>query len=365
MRFNPSALNRREGQAFRYSLLDGQGRSTTMSDRSAGAKDLSGYRVLVTPTTFGKDDPALQSTLAKTVGEVIYNPKSRALSSSELVPLLKDADGYIAGLDQIDAPVLEAARKLKVIARYGVGVDRVDLEAATKRGIVVSNTPGANSVAVAELTIALMLALGRQLCKADQATRSGEWPRYSGVGLRGKTVGLVGFGAIGREVASRLKAFGCRIVVADPCVGPDCADTYAVELVPMEELLASSDFVSLHASLNPSTSGMVDDTFLKKMKHGAFVVNTARGELIDEEALRDALENGQLRGAALDCFTKEPPPPDHPLLCLPQVIVTPHTGSHTDEATNAMGWMSLEACLAVLRGDRPASVVNPEVYERR
>jgi phosphoglycerate dehydrogenase-like enzyme len=133
----------------------------------------------------------------------------------------------------------------------------------------------------------------------------------------------------------------------------------------MEELLAWSDFVSLHASLNSSTSGMVDGTFLRKMKKGAFVVNTARGELIEEEALCEALEKGHLRGAALDCFREEPPPPDHPLLLLPQVIVTPHTGSHTDDATNAMGWMSLKACLAVLGGERPAHVVNPDVYYRQ
>jgi D-3-phosphoglycerate dehydrogenase len=335
-----------------------------MSERRRHTKALSECRVLVTPTTFGKEDHQLRSTLEKAVGEVIYSPMARPLSSLELLPLVKEADGYIAGLDQIDSSVIEAGGRLRVIARYGVGVDRVDVESATKRGIVVTNTPGANSVAVAELTIALMLALGRRICQADQSTRSGEWPRYSGVSLRGKTVGLVGFGAIGREVASRLQAFDCRVVVADPCVGPDCAGAYGVQLVPLEELLAASDFVSLHASLNSSTSGMVDDTFLKKMKQGAFVVNTARGELIDEEALHDALEKGRLRGAALDCFRKEPPGRDHPLLRLPQVIVTPHTGSHTDEATNTMGWMSLRDCMAVLSGKRPVHVVNPEVYER-
>ncbi|NTU47404.1 MAG: phosphoglycerate dehydrogenase [Syntrophobacteraceae bacterium] len=335
-----------------------------MGEGKRQTRALSECRVLVTPTTFGKEDPQLRSTLEKAVGEVIYNPMARPLSSSELLPLVKETDGCIAGLDQIDSSVIAAGSRLQVIARYGVGVDRVDVQAASKRGIVVTNTPGANSVAVAELAIALMLALGRQICQADQATRSGEWPRHSGVGLRGKTVGLVGFGAIGREVASRLKAFECRIVVVDPCVSSDCAGTYGVQLVPLEELLAASDFVSLHASLNSSTSGMVDDTFLKKMKQGAFVVNTARGELIDEEALRDALEKGHLRGAALDCFRKEPPGRDHPLLRLPRVIVTPHTGSHTDEATNTMGWMSLEACLAVLGGERPAHVVNPEVYQR-
>ncbi|RPJ23358.1 MAG: phosphoglycerate dehydrogenase, partial [Desulfobacteraceae bacterium] len=156
-----------------------------MGERRRQTRALSECRVLVTPTTFGKEDPRLRSALEKTVGDVIYNPMARPLSSSELLPLVKEADGCIAGLDQIDSAVLEAGSRLQVIARYGVGVDRVDVQAATKKGIVVTNTPGANSVAVAELTIALMLALGRRICQADQATRSGEWPRYSGVGLRG------------------------------------------------------------------------------------------------------------------------------------------------------------------------------------
>jgi D-3-phosphoglycerate dehydrogenase / 2-oxoglutarate reductase len=326
--------------------------------------DLKCCRVLVTPTSFGKDDPTLKPALEEAVGEVVYNPVSRPLTADELVPLVKDVDGFIAGLDQIDASVIEAAQRLKVIARYGVGVDRVDLDAATRRGIVVTNTPGANSVAVAELTIALMLALGRHLCAANQATRCGEWPRHSGVGLRGKTVGLVGFGAIGREVASLLKAFGCRVLVSDPFLKGQASQGCGEEFVSLDELLGTSDFVSLHASLNPTTAGMVDAVFLGKMKHGAFLINTARGELIDEDALHQALEKGGLRGAALDCFTKEPPAADHPLLRLPQVIVTPHTGSHTDEATNTMGWMSLRACLAVLRGERPPNIVNPEVYDK-
>jgi D-3-phosphoglycerate dehydrogenase len=326
--------------------------------------NLMDCRVLVTPTSFGKDDPTIRTTLEKAVGGVIYNPMDRPLSAHELVPLVKDVDGFIAGLDQIDPSVIEAAERLKVISRYGVGIDRVAVGAATKRGIVVTNTPGANTVAVAELTIAFMLALGRQLCAANQATRCGEWPRYSGVGLRGKTVGLVGFGAIGREVASLLRGFGCRVLVTDPSVKGQGAKGCAEAFVTLDELLGSSDFVSLHASLNRGTAGMVDRAFLRKMKHGAFLINTARGELIDEAALHHALEKGHLRGAALDCFTKEPPGADHPLLRLPQVMATPHTGSHTDEATNAMGWMSLRACLAVLRGERPPDVVNPEVYDK-
>ncbi|UCD80288.1 MAG: phosphoglycerate dehydrogenase [Desulfobacterales bacterium] len=328
-------------------------------------EDLSACRVLVTPTSFAKGNPDLKSILEKTVGEVIFNPSSRPLASAELAELLKDADGFIAGLDQIDASALAAAKRLKVIARYGVGVDRVDVAAATRRGIVVTNTPGANSAAVAELAVGLMLALCRYICQADQATRRGEWPRYAGIGLRGKTVGLVGYGAIGREVALRLKAFGCRLLASDPYVKPDTAAGCPVSLVPLDELLASSDVVSLHTAVTSANAGMVNAGFLHKMKQGALLINTARGELIDEAALRQALAEKHLAGAALDCFCKEPPGPDHPLLRMPQVIVTPHMGAHTDEAVNTMGRMSLDACLAVLGGERPAHIVNPEVYEQQ
>ncbi len=167
-------------------------------------------RILVTPTSFGKDNPSLKTRLEMSVGEVVYNPTTRPLKSSELIPLIKDMDGFIAGLDEIDHSVIQAGNRLRVIARYGVGIDRVDLAAATQRGITVTITPGANSVAVAELTIGLMLTLARQICLAGQATRRGEWPRFNGIGLNGKTVGLIGLGAIGKEVARRLLAFGCR-----------------------------------------------------------------------------------------------------------------------------------------------------------
>jgi D-3-phosphoglycerate dehydrogenase len=326
--------------------------------------DTGKCRVLVTSTTFGMHDPGLRSELERTVGDVRYNPVKRPLTASELAGLVAGVDGWIAGLDVIDAYVIAAADRLKVIARYGVGIDRVDLTAATRRGIVVANTPGANSVAVAELTIGLMLALARRLCQADRAVRSGQWPRVPGVGLAGKTVGLVGFGSVGREVARRLTAFGCRVVVSDPHVRPEVISGCGAGRLPLDELLPASDFVCLHAAATPATAGMVDGSFLRKMKPGAFLVNTARGELIDEAALGHAMESGRLRGAALDCFRQEPPGADHPLLRLPQVIATPHTGAHTDEAVNAMGRMALDACLAVLRGQRPVHVVNPDVYAR-
>ena len=318
--------------------------------------------VLVTSTTFGMQDPALRSELERMVGDARYSPEKRPLTAPELTSLVKGIDGWIAGLDEINASVIAAADRLKVIARYGVGFDRVDVAAATKRGIVVTHTPGANSAAVAELTIGLMLALARRICQANQAVRSGQWPRNSGVGLAGKTMGLVGFGSIGREVARRLSAFGCRVLVADPYVSPEVVSGCGVSLMSLDELLPVSDFVCLHMAATPLTAGMVNDSFLRKMKPGAFLVNTARGELIDEAALGHAIESGRLRGVALDCFCKEPPGIDHSLLRLPQVIVSPHTGAHTDEALNAMGRMALDACLAVLRGERPAHVVNPDVY---
>ncbi|GIV70525.1 phosphoglycerate dehydrogenase [Caldilinea sp.] len=316
-------------------------------------KDLKHCRVLVTPTSFGKHDPRLRAELEAAVGEVIYNPTDQPLSSDEVRALLPGCHGYIAGLDVIDRAALEAADALKVIARYGVGVDRIDLEAARARGIVVTNTPSANAASVAELTIGLMIALARSIPTADAATKAGQWPRFTGVALEGKTVGLIGFGSIGQQTARRLQGFDCHILTYDPAVAPEVARTHQVEWAPLEEVVAQADFLSLHLPLTPATRGMVNADFLARMKPGAFLINTARGELIDDDALVEALTSGRLRGAALDVFSREPPDPRHPLLKLPNVIVTPHAGAHTDAAMNAMGWGALRDCLAVLRGETP------------
>ncbi len=227
-----------------------------------------------------------------------------------------------------------------------------------ERGIVVTNTPSANAVSVAELAVGLMLALARSIPAADAATKSGHWPRLSGVSLEGKAVGLLGLGAIGRQVARRLQGFDCDIVAHDPAVDDAYASSAGVRLMPADEVVGQADFLSLHVPVLPSTRGMVDARFLGRMKQGAFLVNTARGELVDEEALVQALRSGHLRGAALDAFSSEPPDPDSLLLTLPNVIATPHTGAHTDGATNAMGWGALNDCLAVLRGEEPANPIS-------
>ncbi len=325
-------------------------------------KPVNECRVLVTPATFGRKDPSLRPALEAAVKEVVYNPLGRPLKALELLPLVPAIDGYIAGVDEIDGPVLATAKDLKVIAVYGAGYDRVNVEEATRRGIVVATSKGANSTAVAELALAFMFTLARNLKAADQAVRAGGWPILDGVGIKGKVIGLVGLGAIGRAVADRLKGFGCRIVAYDPFLGTHIETDGGVSLCSLDELLGQSDFVSLHAPLTDSTKGMAGRAFFDRMKEGAFLINTARGDLVDEEALCDALESGHLRGAALDCFVKEPPDKENRLLALPQVIVTPHTGSHTDESLNRMGWTAMENCLSVLKGERPPSIINPEVF---
>jgi len=314
---------------------------------------LKDCRLLVTPTSYGKNDVRLKTELEAQVGEVIYNPTGKPLTSAEVANLLPGIDGYIAGLDGIDANALKSADRLKVIARYGVGVDSVDLAAAREKGIVVTNTPGANSVSVAELALGLMLALARQIPEAVEAVHQGKFPRYTGVSLEGKTVGILGLGAIGKQLARRLAGFDCKLVAYDPFADIAFAKGNHVELDTMDEVIKQADFVSLHLPLLPETRGIVNENFLGKMKKGSFLINTSRGEAIDEDALLKALQSGHLKGAGLDAFAVEPPDPKNPLLALSQVIATPHLGAQTDGATSNMGWFAMKDCLAVLKGEKP------------
>jgi D-3-phosphoglycerate dehydrogenase len=315
--------------------------------------DLKKAKLLVTPTSYGKNDPRLKSDLEAQVGQVTYNPTGKPLTSSEVAALLPGVDGYIAGLDVIDRASLERADRLKVISRYGVGVDNVDLEACKKKGIIVTNTPGANSVSVAELALGLMLALARQIPEAAQSVQQGKWPRLSGLSLEGKTVGILGLGAIGKQLARRLAGFDCHVIAYDPFADTQYAKANNISLAEMDEVISSADFLSLHLPLTAETRGMVNDAFLSKMKKGSYLINTARGEVVDEAALLRALDSGHLRGAGLDAFVTEPPDPANPLLHLPQVIATPHLGAQTDGATSNMGWFAMLDCLAVLKNEEP------------
>ncbi|HZC79586.1 MAG TPA: phosphoglycerate dehydrogenase, partial [Ktedonobacterales bacterium] len=252
---------------------------------------------------------------------------------------IADADALIVrSATKVTAELLDKAEKLRVVGRAGVGVDNIDLPEATKRGVLVMSTPGGNAVSVAEHTFALLLALARQVPRLDKAIHEGRWEKSSAAGteLRGKTLGLIGLGRIGSEVAVRAEAFDMRVLAYDPYISEAGAHEMSVELVPLEKLLAESDFVSLHTALSPATEKMINAAAIEKMKKGARLVNAARGELIDEAALAEALKSGKLAGAALDVFAEEPPK-NSPLVGLANVIATPHVAGSTAEAQEEVG----------------------------
>jgi D-3-phosphoglycerate dehydrogenase / 2-oxoglutarate reductase len=252
---------------------------------------------------------------------------------------LADADALVVrSAVQVDDALMAQAPKLRVVGRAGVGVDNIDAEAATRRGIVVMNTPGANAVAVAELTIGLMLALARKLPFANTGMHAGRWEKkiLQGTELRGKTLGILGLGRIGLEVAKRAKGFGLEIIGSDPFVSAAVARENGIKLVTLEELITGSDYITLHVGLTPQTAGVINAKSLAVMKKGVRIINCARGELIDDAALVDALKSGQVAGAALDVFAVEPLK-NSPYAELDQVILTPHIAGSTGEAQEAVG----------------------------
>ena len=252
---------------------------------------------------------------------------------------MADADALIVrSATKVTAEFLDLAPKLRAVGRAGVGVDNIDLEAATRRGVLVMSTPGGNSVSVAEHTFALLLALARQVPRLDKAIHEGRWEKSTAAGteVRGKTLGLIGLGRIGSEVAVRAEAFDMRVLAYDPFISEAAAREVSVELVPLDILLAESDFVSLHTALSPATQNLINSSTIAKMKKGARVINAARGELIDEAALADALKSGQLAGAAVDVFAEEPPK-NSPLIGLSNLIATPHVAGSTAEAQEEVG----------------------------
>lgn len=252
---------------------------------------------------------------------------------------IADADALIVrSATKVTAELLDKAPRLRAVGRAGVGVDNIDLDAATTRGVLVMSTPGGNSVSVAEHTFALILGLARQVPRLDKSMHEGKWEKSSAAGmeLRGKTLGLIGLGRIGCEVAIRADAFDMRVLGYDPYISEAAAKEVQVELVPLEKLLAESDFVSLHTALSPATQNLINAETIGKMKKGARLINAARGELVDEGALTEALKSGKLAGAALDVFVHEPPK-DSPLLAMTNVVATPHVAGSTTEAQEEVG----------------------------
>lgn len=289
--------------------------------------------------------------------EVDYAP---GLAGEELHRHMADCDALIVrSATAVNAELLSGARRLQVIGRAGIGVDNIEVPAATERGIAVLNTPDANATTTAELTIAHLLSLCRHLPQADASVRRGEWKRsaYTGTELAGKTLGIIGYGTIGRLVASRCQALRMEVVVHDPFVTEAVLGEHGVTGLDLEELLQAADFVTLHCPLNPHTRGLINAERIALMKPGARLVNCARGGLVDEEALREALVGGRLAGAALDVYAQEPPAAS-PLLELPNVVLTPHLGASTHEAQIAVGSAIARSVLTYLRTGQAENAVN-------
>src|SRR6202790_988903 len=293
------------------------------------------------------------------------------LTSKETLPgELADADALIVrSATKVTTAILDKAPRLRVVGRAGVGVDNIDLEAATKRGVLVMSTPGGSSVSVAEHTFALLLALVRQVPKFDAAMREGRWEKSSsGAEVRGKTLGLIGLGRIGSEVASRAEAFDMRVVAFDPFISEAAARELSVELVPLDQLLAECDFISLHTAVSPQTREMINAGSIAKMKKGVRIVNAARGELINEADLAAAIKDGHVAGPALDVFAEEPPK-NCPLIGLPNVIPTPHVAGSTAEAQEELGTqvaLQIKDYLAegIIRNAVNLPALSPDQYRR-
>ncbi len=299
---------------------------------------------------------------AKASGADISWQSTGQLKREETLAAIPNADALIIrSATKVDAEMIDAAAKLRLIARAGVGVDNVDLPAATARKIVVMNTPDGNTISTAEHTFGLMLALARHIPQAHASLASGKWDRksFTGVELRGKVLGVVGFGRIGRAVAKRALAFEMSVIAFDPYIPADVAADMSVELVSLEDLFRRSDFITLHALLTDETREMINAKSIATMKKGVRIIDAARGALINEADLAEAIKSGHVAGAALDVFAEEPPGPNHPLINLSGVVHTPHLAASTDDAQINVAVEAAQLIVEALTKGDYKNVVNP------
>jgi D-3-phosphoglycerate dehydrogenase len=315
------------------------------------------FKVLVATRSFGSTSSKPWDVLTEAGVEVVKADMQGEVTEERMIELLQDIDGAVVGVVPMTSRVMEKSPRLKVVSMHGVGVDHIDLDAASRLGIVVANCPGANDQAVADLAIGLMIAIARQIPTVDRSLRQQQWGRHNGSELWGKTLGLIGYGRIGRGVAKRALGFDMYILVYDPYIQPDQVGYSEVKLTSFEEVIRSADFVSLHAALTSETRAMIGEPQLAAMKPSAYLVNTARGGLVDEVALLQALRDKVIAGAALDVFVDEPPL-GSPLLQLENVVVTPHIGAHTQEAIERMGVMAAQNVVLTLQGHQPLNRVR-------
>lgn len=293
---------------------------------------------------------------------------ARGTSEDYLISEISDVDVLMVVYAKVTRKIITSARKLKGIVRYGIGVDNIDLEAATENGIFVANVPDYCIEAVADHTFGLLLALNRKILIADRIMRTGNWGIWTspcsalkGRDLQGKILGLIGVGKIGSAVAKRAKAFGMEVIAYDPYLKKEVAENLGVKLVDLETLLKESDFVSIHAPLTPETRGMISERELRLMKKSAYLINTARGPIVQEDALVKALEYGWIAGAGIDVYENEPPSPQSPLLRLENTVLSPHISWYTEEAMWRLEMSAVEEAVRILKGLPPKNLVNKEV----
>ena len=283
------------------------------------------------------------------------------LSKDELAAIIGDYDALaVRSETKVTADILAQAAKLKIIGRAGVGVDNIDVEAATNRGILVVNSPDGNTFAAAELTVAMLLALARHIPQADQGLRAGRWDRkkYMGSEVYGKTLGVIGLGKIGREVAKRLQSFEMRVIGYDPYLKPEQAEALGIKLADLDTLYQESDYITVHVPKTKETTGMINAEKLALMKPTVRLINVARGGIMDEAAVAEAAKAGRIGGAAIDVFSTEPAPADNPLLGIPNIITTPHLGASTEEAQVNVAIDIAEQIVDVLGGKPARAAVN-------
>jgi D-3-phosphoglycerate dehydrogenase len=320
-------------------------------------------RILIT-SVFLKAGDDVDKYLAAQGMEAVYHPWHGGRTEDDLIALLEGIDGAIVSTDPFTARVIQAADRLKVISRTGVGYDAVDVPAATARGILVTTTPGVNRHAVADWAMALLLCCARNVPENLAEVQRGTWTRYEGMDLDGKTLGVVGLGTIGKEVAKRAKAFGMRVLAFDLVQDLRFAQGQGLAYVALEDLLRQSDFLSIHCFLNAATRHLINAERLALMKPTAFLINTARGGIVDTEALYQALCAKRIAGAGLDVFEGEPLHADSPLRALTNVYLSPHCAGSTEDARKRSGTMAAENLVRGLRGERSEGIVNPEVLAR-
>jgi D-3-phosphoglycerate dehydrogenase len=288
-------------------------------------------------------------------------------SEEEIIALAQDGDAVLNCYAKMTARVIESLNRCKIIARYGIGVDNVDLAAASKARILVTNVPDYCVDEVSDHALTLLLALARQIVSADRAVKAGVWDVVAHAGirrLRGQTLGLLGFGKIAKALASKVQPLGMKVLVYDPYLEPPAIASHGAEAVNFERLLAEADTISIHVPLSPETRNLIGQRELARMKPTCFLINTSRGGIVDEQALAAALKDGRLGGAALDVLSVEPPPADHPLQQAPNIILTPHLAFYSRESVIELQTKAAEEVARALKGEPPRSPVNPEVLDR-